>query len=155
MKAKFAIVAIAIFLLPAIAVATVTATPTQETVHKIGFIYPVTGALSSIQTWLLNGAKAGAYRVNTTYGFNVELVLADSTTASAGSATAAQTLLDKGVKVVVGADASGATQGAAGVLSQARVPLISYSSTSPAITAFNDSDYLFRVVASDLYQGVA
>jgi ABC-type branched-subunit amino acid transport system substrate-binding protein len=125
-------------------------------VVKIGFLYPATGALGPIGQGLLDGAMAAAYRINTTYsGFNVAVVKADTATDPSTAKTSAQSLVSDGVQVVVGAAASGATLAASEVTIPNNVPLISYASTSPSITALNDSDYVFRVVASDAYQGVA
>ena len=125
-------------------------------VVKIGFLYPKTGALGPIGQGLYDGAVAAAYRINQTYsGFDVQIVSADTATDPSQAKTAAQTLVSDGVQVIVGAAASGATLSASEVTIPNHVPLISYASTSPSITALNDSDYVFRVVASDAYQGVA
>jgi ABC-type branched-subunit amino acid transport system substrate-binding protein len=98
---------------------------------------------------------AAAYRINQTYNFNVTVVASDTATDPATAKTAAQSLVSSGVEVIVGAAASGATLAAAEVTIPNNVPLISYASTSPSITALGDNDYVFRVVASDTYQGQA
>ena len=128
----------------------------QTTVYKIGFLYPATGGLGAIGQGLLDGVTAAAYRVNMTYtNFNVQIVSADTATDPTTAKTAAQTLVSDGVQVIVGAAASGATLAASEVTIPNNVPIISYASTSPAITDLGDNDYVFRVVASDAYQGVA
>lgn len=126
-------------------------------VVKIGFLYPKTGGLGQIGQGVLDGAIAAAYRLNTTYGstFKVQLVPEDTATTPATAATVSQTLISDGVQVIVGAAASGDTIAASAVTIPNRVPLISYASTNPAISLLNDSDYVMRVVASDLYQGQA
>ncbi len=131
-------------------------TSTLPSLVKIGFLYPATGDLGPIGDGLMAGAEAAAYRINMTYSnFNISIVSADTQTNPAITATDAQTLISDGVQVIVGAAASPDTLAAAGVTIPAQVPLISYASTSPSISALNDSDYVMRVVASDLYQGVA
>ncbi|MCS5650969.1 MAG: ABC transporter substrate-binding protein, partial [Dehalococcoidia bacterium] len=56
---------------------------------------------------------------------------------------------------IAGAACSGATLGAIEVAKAAGVPMVSYASTSPAITNYDDDGYLFRVVPSDAQQGQA
>jgi ABC-type branched-subunit amino acid transport system substrate-binding protein len=125
-------------------------------VVKIGFLYPKTGDLGAIGQGLMDGAVAAAYRINQTESnYKVQIVAQDTQTDPATTKTVTQTLISDGVKVIVGAAASGDTLAAAEVTIPNQVPLISYASTSPAITALNDSDYVFRVVASDAYQGQA
>lgn len=136
-------------------------TSSLPTLVKIGFLYPATGELGPIGQGVLDGAMAAAYRLNQTFGkqatnaFNVSIVPEDTATDPTTTAAAATTLLSDGVQVIVGAAGSSNTLAAAGVTVPASVPLISYASTSPALSVYNDSDYLMRTVASDLYQGVA
>lgn len=123
---------------------------------KIGFLYPKTGGLGSIGQGLMDGAQAAAYRINQTEtSYKVQIVAADTATDAQTSATAAQNLVSDGAVAIVGAAGSSDTLAAAGVTIPNQVPLISYASTSPAITNLNDSDYVFRDVASDAYQGQA
>ena len=88
-------------------------------------------------------------------GVQFELVWGDTACDGTTAATAAQSLVDAGVWGVVGAACSGASMGANAVLSAAGIPMISYASTSPALsdnTAYPD---FFRVVPSDAGQGLA
>jgi len=71
------------------------------------------------------------------------------------AASAAQAAVDAGVVGIAGAACSGATMGAIDVAKAAGVPMVSYASTSPAITNYDDDGYLFRVVPSDAQQGQA
>ena len=87
--------------------------------------------------------------------FVFELIVADSGCDGTQAATSAQTLIDSGVTVIVGAACSGATLGAIEVAASAGVPMVSYASTSPAITTADDKGHLFRVVPSDAQQAVA
>ena len=136
-------------------VAALTAPSALPAVVEIGFLYPATGDLGAIGQGLLDGAMAGAYRLNQTYDFNVTLKVEDTKTVPADAKTAAQNLISGGVEVIVGAAASSSTIAASEVTIANEVPLVSYASTSPAITALDDDDYVLRVVASDVFQGVA
>ena len=57
--------------------------------------------------------------------------------------------------MIVGAACSGATLGAIAVAAPAVIPIVSYASTSPAVTTAADNGHLFRVVPSDAQQAVA
>ena len=94
---------------------------------KVGFLYPKTGNLGSIGQGLMDGAQAAAYRINTstTYGFKVQIVAADTATDGPTTATAAQTLISDGVKVIVGAASSTDTLAASAVTIPNKVVLIS------------------------------
>jgi branched-chain amino acid transport system substrate-binding protein len=59
------------------------------------------------------------------------------------------------VVAIVGAACSGATLGAIAVAAPAGIPMVSYASTSPAVTNADDDGNLFRVVPSDAQQAVA
>jgi branched-chain amino acid transport system substrate-binding protein len=83
------------------------------------------------------------------------LIVGDSGCDGTQAGTSAQTLIDSGVSVIVGAACSGATLGAIAVAAPAGVPMVSYASTSPAITTADDNGHLFRVVPSDAQQAVA
>jgi branched-chain amino acid transport system substrate-binding protein len=83
------------------------------------------------------------------------LIVVDSGCDGTQAATAAQSLVDAGVAVIVGAACSGATLGAIAVTAPAGIPMVSYASTSPAITTADDDGRLFRVVPSDAQQAVA
>ena len=87
--------------------------------------------------------------------FVFELIVADSGCDGTQAATSAQTLLDSGVTAIVGAACSGATTAAVAVASAAGIPMVSYASTSPALTTIDDNGYFFRVVPSDAQQAVA
>jgi branched-chain amino acid transport system substrate-binding protein len=87
--------------------------------------------------------------------FQFSLTEADSGCSGTTAATAAQTLIDAGVVGIAGAACSGATLGAMEVAKAAGVPMVSYASTSPALTTADDGGYMFRVVPSDAQQGMA
>ena len=124
---------------------------------KIGLLNPLTGPIDVYAPgFTLAAAVAEAY-VNTVrpLTFQFEIVTADSGCDATTAATGAQTLVDAGVVGIAGAACSGATMGAIDVAAAAGVPMVSYASTSPAITNYDDNGYLFRVVPSDAQQGQA
>ena len=63
--------------------------------------------------------------------------------------------VNDGSVYVAGAAGSSNTLAAATIAKEQQVPLISYASTSPDLTTFDDGGYLFRVCPSDAFQGQA
>jgi len=128
----------------------------SETV-KIGLLSPQTGPIAQYAPGFEDAGKVAIAELNATHEgeFVFELIVGDSGCDGTQAATAAQTLVDSGVSVIVGAACSGATLGAIAVAAPAGVPMVSYASTSPAITTADDNGHLFRVVPSDAQQAVA
>ena len=128
------------------------------TTVKIGFLNPMTGpiaqyapgftAASMIALNIMNIAGWGS-------GLQFEIVEVDSGCNADVATAAATTLASSGVVGVVGAACSGATMAANAVLSAAGIPMISYASTSPALTNATAYPHFFRVVPSDELQGPA
>ena len=135
--------------------ATPTPVPAPKTV-KIGLLSPQTGPIAQYAPGFEDAGKVAIAELNSSYpGFRFELIVGDSGCDGTQAATAAQSLVDSGVSVIVGAACSGATLGAIAVAAPAGVPMVSYASTSPAVTTADDKDHLFRVVPSDAQQAVA
>jgi len=128
----------------------------SETV-KIGLLAPQTGPIAQYAPGFEDAANVAITELNETHDgdFVFELIVMDSGCDGTQAATSAQSLIDSGVSVIVGAACSGATLGAIAVASPAGVPMVSYASTSPAVTTADDNDHLFRVVPSDAQQAVA
>ncbi len=124
---------------------------------KIGLLSPQTGPIAQYAPGFEDAGKVAITELNETHegDFVFELIVADSGCDATQAATAAQTLIDSGVSVIIGAACSGATLGAITVASAAGVPMVSYASTSPAVTTADDNGHLFRVVPSDAQQAVA
>ena len=123
---------------------------------KIGLLSPQTGPIAQYAPGFEDAAKIAMAEINASYpGFKFELIVADSGCDGTQAATAAQSLVDAGVAVIIGAACSGATLGAIAVAGPAGIPMVSYASTSPAITTADDDGRLFRVVPSDAQQAVA
>jgi ABC-type branched-subunit amino acid transport system substrate-binding protein len=126
---------------------------------KIGLLVPFTGALSTFGPDYENAANLAVKCLNNAGGVNgaaVELVVGDSATNPEVGVTEAQRMVDvEGVAAIVGAAASSVTLGVAeSVTIPAGMLLISPASTSPALTALEDNDLVFRMPISDAAQGV-
>ncbi|MGY8715715.1 MAG: ABC transporter substrate-binding protein [Candidatus Poseidoniales archaeon] len=127
-----------------------------DTLIRIGFLNPITGPISQFApsfTYAWGAAVAELNAAND--GYNFEVVEVDSGCDGTVAGTAAQALLDSNVVAVAGAACSGASIGANAVLSAAGIPMISYASTSPALSDATAYPEFFRVVPSDAIQGEA
>ena len=143
-------------LMPIFGVGPVANAAAEDDTVKIGFLNPSTGPIAVYAEAFSDAAQIAIDHLNedsTTHTF--ELVEADSGCDGTTAATAAQSLVDAGVVGIAGAACSGATLGAMEVAKAAGVPMVSYASTSPALTTADDGGYLFRVVPSDAQQGAA
>jgi ABC-type branched-subunit amino acid transport system substrate-binding protein len=109
---------------------------------KIGMLNPMTGPIAVYAPGFTIASQVAIGYMNTIapLTFQFELVMADSGCDGTTAATAAQTLIDAGVVGIAGAACSGATLGAIEVAKTAGVPMVSYASTSPAITNHDDDD---------------
>ena len=126
------------------------------TVVKIGLLSPQTGPIAVYAPGFEDAANVAITALNDSQkSHEFELIVADSGCDGTQAATSAQSLIDSGVVGIVGAACSGATLGAIAVAAPAGVPMVSYASTSPAVTTADDDGYLFRVVPSDAQQSVA
>lgn len=128
-----------------------------STTVKVGMLSPQTGPIAQYAPGFEDAAKIAIADLNKAHDgdYIFELIVADSGCDGTQAATSAQTLVDSGVSVIIGAACSGATGGAIAIASAAGIPMISYASTSPALTTANDNGYFFRVVPSDAQQAVA
>ncbi|MEA3238553.1 MAG: ABC transporter substrate-binding protein [Candidatus Bipolaricaulota bacterium] len=125
---------------------------------KIGSLMSLTGALAPYGPPIANGAKLAVEQINAAGGVlgkQLELVIRDTGTSPDLGRDAASKLVQLDhVQAIVGALSSGVTIAASSVTIPAEVVLISPASSSPAIPALNDNDYVFRTVVSDAVQGV-
>ena len=128
----------------------------EATTIKIGFLNDATGPIAQFAapfTYAWTQAQADLNAMGDDYVF--EIVEADSGCDGTVAQAAAQTLADSGVVAVAGAACSGASMGANAVLSAAGIPMISYASTSPALSSDTDHPHFYRIVPSDALQGQA
>lgn len=125
---------------------------------KIGFGGPLTGPIAHIGKEEENGTRLAIDDANakgiTIGGQKVKFeVVADDDQGDPRTATVvAQRLVDAGVKGVVGHVTSGTSIPASRIYEQAGIPMITPSSTSPALTA-QGFKHVFRVIGNDLQQG--
>lgn len=124
---------------------------------RIGLLSPQTGPIAQYAPGFEDAGAVAIAELNATHegDFVFELIVGDSGCDGTQAATAAQTLIDSGVSAIAGAACSGATLGAIAVAAPAGVPMVSYASTSPAVTTAADNGHLFRVVPSDAQQASA
>ena len=127
-----------------------------STTVKIGLLSPQTGPIAVYAPGFEDAASVAIAQLNEANDdYEFELIVANSGCDATQAATSAQSLVDSGVSGIVGAACSGATMSAISVAQAAGIPMVSYASTSPAITTLADDGYLFRVVPSDAQQSVA
>jgi len=126
---------------------------------KIGLLLDFTGDLSEFGPNMENGAKLAAKDINDAGGVNgqdIVLKRADSQTNPTAGVEGARQLVDvEKVSAVVGSLSSGVTLAVAeAVTVPDKIIQISPASTSPALTAVEDNDFLFRTTLSDAAQGL-
>lgn len=126
---------------------------------KIGVLVPFTGALSNFGPEYEQAAKLAAKCINNAGGVNggeVVIVTGDTgTNAQQGVAEATRLVDVEGVSAIMGAAASSVSLAVAeSVAAPNQILMISPASTSPALTAASDNDFLFRTPISDAAQGV-
>jgi len=123
---------------------------------KVGFIGPMTGDASAIGQNAQAAVQIATDEINAAGGVNgrqVEVVYEDGQCSGAPASSAASKLInvDK-VSVILGGACSGETMAFAKAANDAKVPVLSYCSSNPALT--DAGDYIFRDYPSDNYQGV-
>ncbi len=129
--------------------------PAATTV-KLGFLNDASGPISQFAapfTFAWGAAMDDLNAMDGDYVF--EVIEADSGCDGTMAQTAAQSLIDAGVVAVAGAACSGASMGANALLSAAGIPMISYASTSPALSDATAYPHFYRIVPSDALQGQA
>ena len=126
---------------------------------KIGVLVAFTGDLSSFGPVHENAARLAAAEINAAGGVlgqPIEIVTGDTATdTSQGTSEATRLIEVEGVSAILGALASGVTLPIAeSVTGPSNVLQISPASRSPALSAAEDNDFLFRTTISDAAQGV-
>ena len=122
---------------------------------KIGGILPMSGAIATFGQSSKKGVDLLIEQVNSkggVLGRKVVFTVEDNKSAQADSATAAQKLIQQDkVVAIVGAVASSNSLAAAPIAQEAKIPMVSGSSTNPAVTEVGD--YIFRAAFIDPFQG--
>ena len=133
--------------------------PDDRELVKIGFLGDASSpAIGDYWDEFQAAAMIGLGLANTiafNQGVKFEIVWGDTACNEQTAATSAQTLVDSGVWGVVGAACSDASKGANSVLSANGIPMISYASTSAALSDETTYSHFFRVVPSDAGQSAA
>ncbi|HBZ44818.1 MAG TPA: branched-chain amino acid ABC transporter substrate-binding protein [Maritimibacter sp.] len=126
---------------------------------KFGVLLGFTGPIESLTPMMGDSAELALTEVNESGNFLDGVTLtatrADTTCVDASAATAAaEQLVSEGVVAIVGAACSGSSTAVlANVAVPNGVPMISPSSTSPALSTAEDNGLFFRTAPSDARQG--
>ncbi len=141
-------------------VAIALATPAIAADVKVGILFDVTGPIANFIPPMLDAVTLATDEVNANGGLlggKMVAVIGDTTGNQQGAVDAATKLVNvENVAAIVGALMSGTTIAAANsVIVPAGVLQVSPTATSPDLTTLDDKDWVFRVVPSDAFQGVA
>lgn len=125
---------------------------------EVGVIYPLTGRLSSKGAENLAGTQLGVDDFNTflrsiNEDWQLTLSVEDSETDPNAALEKAQTLLSRGIDVIIGPETSGNTGQVKPYADTNDMMLISCCSTAPSLAIAGDS--IYRLVPDDSKQGVA
>ena len=128
-----------------------------ENVIKIGVFEPHTGKnASGGKQETLGIAYANAVQPTVTINgttYNVELVVSDNESSVEKAPTAATTLVDHDVSVVLGSFGSDVAMAGSNVFEAAGIPVVGVTCSNPAVTAGNE--HYFRICWLDTFQGSA
>ena len=143
-----------IALVLALALAMTAVSALADTI-KIGVFEPATGDNGAGGKQEILGIEYAQTLVPTvTLGgttYDIELVYADNGSDSSKAVTAAQSLVDAGVALVLGSYGSGCSMAGGEVFANAGIPAIGLSCTNPNVTAL--CDYYWRICFLDPFQG--
>jgi len=135
--------------------------PVKADEVKLGSVAGVTGPIAELLAEVVKGRNLAADQINAQGGMfggdRLTMVLADSACDPKAAVDAGNKVVNVDqVVAIVGPNCSGATNGMVQAVSiPAGVVSISDSATAPSISELEDNDLVFRVAASDSYQGVA
>ena len=122
---------------------------------RIGFFGDLSGPTYNFGQSAVNGVLMAADEINQAGGINgrkLDIVVEDDKGSPEAAAQSASKLIHHyKVVAIIGAGASGNSLAAAPNAQSAKVPLISPSSTNPAVT--QAGDYIFRACFIDAFQG--
>jgi len=125
---------------------------------KVGILFDITGPIANFIPPMMDSVTLATDEINAGGGLlggKMVAAVGDTTGSSQGAVDAATKLVNvENVAAIVGALMSGTTIAAANsVIIPTGVAQISPTATSPDMTGLADSDWVFRVVPSDAYQG--
>ncbi len=135
-----------------------TAGTNESTALKIGLLLDLSSGSEEVYRDRQRAFELAIEHVNEgggVFGLPVTIAVADATADPEKAVAAARRLVEvEGVHAIVGPNASAsALPVAARVIGPAAIPTVSFSATSPALTAVADNDFLFRAALSDVSQG--
>jgi len=144
--------------LAAAAAETTTAQADEATALKIGLLLDLSSGSAEVYRDRRRAFELAIKHVNEgggVFGLPVTFAVGDATADPEKAVAAARRLVEvEGVHAVVGPNASAsALPVAERVIGPAAIPTVSFSATSPALTAVADDDFLFRTALSDVSQG--
>lgn len=128
---------------------------------RIGAAMGVTGPIANFVPPIIEAAELAVAQVNDQGGIlggqELVLIVADTQGTAQGAVEAGNKLVNiDNVVGIVGGLTSSATISLANAFAIPNgVPQISPTATSPEMTSLDDDDYVFRVVPSDAFQGIA
>lgn len=114
---------------------------------KVGFMMAQTGGAASMGLGAIKGVQLAMKQLGAD---NIELVQVDSMCDPKEAPKAIQKLIDQKVVAIIGEGCSSASLAALPLANQAKIPLISPSASSPALSIAND--YFFRTIPPDDFQ---
>jgi len=118
----------------------------------IGLQAPISGAYAAEGQWARQSAEMAASLINAkggVLGMQIKIELADDAGNPKDSALAAQKLISKGVKLVVGSYGSGITIPAADLYDAKGVVSVGYGCTAVRLTMEKQRPYFFRTCGRD------
>jgi len=157
--AQFVLLILACLVLAAIAVSCTrppqTGEPPDRSTIKIGYFGDLSGPTFNFGQSAKNGALLAAEEINQAGGVNgrqIDLVIEDDEGSPERAATVVNKLTrqDKVIALIAGG-ASGSSLAAGPNAQSAKIPMISPSSTNPAVTQIGN--YIFRACFIDPFQG--
>ena len=123
----------------------------------VGVYGALTGDQAAFGTATVNGVRIAAEEINAAGGVlgrKIRLVVEDDQGRAQEAASVVTKLITgNGVVGLIGENSSNQSLAAAPIAQNAKIPMISPSSTNPAVT--EKGDYIFRVCFTDPYQGKA
>ena len=136
-----------------------TKAPTDEPAAlKIGLLLDLSSGSAEVYRDRQRAFELAIEHVNEgggVFGLPVTVAVADATADPEEAVAAARRLVEvEGVHAIVGPNASAsALPVTERVIGPAAIPTVSFSATSPELTAVADNDFLFRTALSDVSQG--
>lgn len=125
----------------------------EEKVIRIGVFEPLSGKEKAHGELELQGIELAHELFPEAIGKKVELVYADNKSDVDVAVSAAESLVEKKVSVVIGSHGDTLSLVGGEIFGKAKIPAITVTATNPLVTS--SSDYYFRTCFVESFQGVA